>query len=84
MANMEAIWHVTRDYMVSDRRNPSPKSFVAIISDATLQPNEKSWLIQKCNTWPGAQTPHAKQVVAHTVTEIQTENALPPEPVPHP
>ncbi len=78
--NMEQIWGITRQHITSNRTNPSPKAFVGILSDAGLTPADNSWLINKCRAWPGAQTPHAKKVVEHTIQEIQTGQPGPPEP----
>lgn len=53
MADMEKVWQGTRTYMMSDRTNPPPASFIADLRRLKLTPSEKQWLIQRCRGWPG-------------------------------
>ncbi len=53
MADMQKVWHYTRTYMMSDRTNPPPPSFIADLRSLGLTASEKEWLIQKCRDWPG-------------------------------
>ncbi len=66
MADMNAVWHGTRTYMMSGRTNPDPPSFMATLRRLQLTPQEKQWLIQKVRTWPGGNS----AVVNSTINDI--------------
>lgn len=66
MADMNKVWHFARTYMMSDRTNPPPTSFIDALRNLSLSPEEKNWLIGTCQSWPGGNP----QVVSDTIKDI--------------
>jgi hypothetical protein len=67
MADLEHVWHYTRTYMMSDRTNPDPVSFISDLRSLGLTSQEKAWLIQQVSGWPGGNP----EVTSATIQDIQ-------------
>jgi hypothetical protein len=66
MADMNAVWHGTRTYMMSARTNPDPTSYVSTLRNLGLTSQEKAWLIQQVSSWTGGNP----SVVRQTTDDI--------------
>ncbi|MGZ8396088.1 MAG: hypothetical protein ACXWVB_05435 [Rhodoplanes sp.] len=68
------FWHGTRTYMMSGRKNPTPKIYTASLTANAITQAEKNQLINCVRTWPG-HTNESKAVMNATITDIQNAQA---------
>jgi hypothetical protein len=68
MVDMIAVWNGTRTYIISNRTNPPPASFISTLRALKLTRGEKDQLINKCRIWPGGN----QQVAEATVKDINS------------